>query len=63
MSIVVLGLLVLESLILDCSFFRNIKILLPIETIRTDIKFLEFAGASQKPLIRRVENIDIVLEN
>ena len=53
----------LESLILDCSFFRNIKILLPIETIRTDIKFLEFAGASQKPLIRRVENIDVVLEN
>lgn len=53
----------LESLILDCSFFRNIKILLPVETIRADIKFLEFSGASQKPLIRRVENLDVVLEN
>jgi len=53
----------LESLILDCTFFRNIKILLPIEIIRTNIKFLEFAGASQKPLIRRLENFNLLLES
>lgn len=52
----------LESIILDCHLFRFVKILVPIENISSTVKFLEFSGNSEKPIVRRFENVQVQLE-